>query len=101
MEKIFNSLGDCKRHVGQLFAQKDEKFQKDETMKVPEKWQKVVKQKGEYTVLEENEKCVCYFYFKTEGNFAQPNILHKWLCPEGDNPETGAIFSAHILPIWI
>ena len=43
MEKIFNSLGDCKRHLGQLFAQKDEKFREDETMKLPEKWQKVVK----------------------------------------------------------
>ena len=43
MEKIFNSLGDCKRHLGQLFAQKDEKFWEDETMKLPEKWQKVVK----------------------------------------------------------
>ena len=37
IDKNFNSLGDCKRHVGQLFAQKDEKFQKDETMKLPEK----------------------------------------------------------------
>ena len=28
---------------GQLFAQKDENFWEDETMKLPEKWQKVVK----------------------------------------------------------
>ena len=50
MEKIFNSLGDCKRHLGQLFAQKDEKFREDETMKLPEKWQKVMEQNDEYVV---------------------------------------------------
>ena len=43
-------------------------------MKLPEKWQKVVEQKGEYVVvynkvLGENEKCVFYFYLKTEGIF--------------------------------
>ena len=50
MEKNFNSLGDCKRHLGQLFAQKDEKVWEDETMKLPEKWQKVMKQNGEHIV---------------------------------------------------
>ena len=34
-------------------------------MKLPEKWQKVVEQKGEYIVLGENENCVFYFYLKT------------------------------------
>ena len=45
-----NSLEDCKRHLEQFFAQKDKKFWEDGIMKLPEKWQKVVEQKGEYVV---------------------------------------------------
>ena len=66
MGKNFNSLEDCKRHLELFFAQKD-KFWGDGIMKLPEKWQKVVKQKGEYVfnkVLGESEKCVFYFYLK-------------------------------------
>ena len=48
--KNFNSLGDCKRHLEQFFAQKDKKFWGDGIMKLPEKWQNVVEQKGEYVV---------------------------------------------------
>ena len=48
--KNFNSLEDCKRHLEQFFAQKDKKFWEDGIMKLPEKWQKVVEQKGEYVV---------------------------------------------------
>ena len=48
--KNFNSLKDCKRHLEQFFAQKDKKFGEDGIMKLPEKWQKVVGQKGEYIV---------------------------------------------------
>ena len=50
MEKHFNSLGDCKRHLGHLFAQKDEKVWEYGAMKFPEKWQKVMKQNGEHIV---------------------------------------------------
>ena len=48
--KNFNSLEDCKRDLKQFFAQKDKKFWEDGIMKLPEKWQKVVEQKGEYVV---------------------------------------------------
>ena len=48
--KNFNSLEDCKRHLEQFFGQKDKKFWEDGIMKLPEKWQKVVEQKGEYVV---------------------------------------------------
>ena len=48
--KNFNFLEDCKRHLEQFFAQKDAKFWEDGIMKLPEKWQKVVEQKGEYVV---------------------------------------------------
>ena len=48
--KNFNSLEDCTRHLEQFFAQKDKKFWQDGIMKLPEKWQKVVAQKGEYVV---------------------------------------------------
>ena len=48
--KNFNSLENCKRHLEQFFAQKDKKFSQDGIMKLPEKWQKVVEQKGEYVV---------------------------------------------------
>ena len=40
--KNFNSLGDCKRHLEQFFAQKDKKFWEDGIIRLPEKWQKVV-----------------------------------------------------------
>ena len=50
MEKNFSSLEDCKRHLEQFFPQKDKKFWEDGIMKLPEKWQKVVEQKGEYAV---------------------------------------------------
>ena len=42
MEKMFSYLEDCKRHLEKFFAQKDKKFGKGGTMKLPEKWQKVV-----------------------------------------------------------
>ena len=48
--KNFNSLEDYNRHLEQFFAQKDKKFWEDGIMKLPGKWQKVVEQKGEYTV---------------------------------------------------
>ena len=48
--KNFNSLEDCKRHLAELFTQKDKKFWEDGIMKLPGKWQKVVEQKGEYVV---------------------------------------------------
>ena len=48
--KNFNSLEDCKRHLEQFFAQKAGKFWEDGIMKLPEKWQKVVEQKGEYVI---------------------------------------------------
>ena len=49
-EKKFSSLEDCKRHLEKFFAQKDKKFWENGIMKLPEKWQKVVEQKGEYVV---------------------------------------------------
>ena len=48
--KNVNSLKDRKRHLEQFFAQKDKKFWEDGNMKLPEKWQKVVEQKGDYIV---------------------------------------------------
>ena len=48
--KNFSPLEDCKRHLEQFFAQKDKKFWEDGIMELPEKWQKVVEQKGEYVV---------------------------------------------------
>ena len=48
--KNFNSLEDCKRHLEQFFAQKDKKLWEDGIMKLPEKWQKVMEQNGEYVV---------------------------------------------------
>ena len=48
--KNFSSLEDCKRYLEQFFAQKNKKFWEDGIMKLPEKWQKVVEQNGEYIV---------------------------------------------------
>ena len=48
--KNFNSLEYCKRHLEEFFVQKDKKFWEDGIMKLPEKWQKVVEQKGDYIV---------------------------------------------------
>ena len=46
--KNFNSLEDYKTHLEQFFAQNDKKFWEDGIMQSPEKWQKVVEQKGDY-----------------------------------------------------
>jgi len=48
--KAFSSRKDGKRHQEQFFAQTDEKFWGYGIMKLPEKWQKVVEQSGEYLV---------------------------------------------------
>ena len=44
-KKKISFLEDCKRHLEKFFAQKDKKFGKGGTMKLPEKWQKVVEQR--------------------------------------------------------
>ena len=78
MEKNFNSLEDCKRHLEQFFAQKDKKFQKMELRSCLENGRK--QQNKTVTtsfnkVLAGNEKDVLYFYLKTKGIFfGQPNI---------------------------
>ena len=81
--KNVNSLEDCKRHLEQFFAQKDKKFWEDGIMKLPEKWHKVVEQKGEYflfnKVLGENEKCVLYFYLKNRRHFLAHPIQSQGL----------------------
>jgi len=58
-----------------FFAQKD-KFEEDfGIMKSAEKWQKVMEQNK---VLDENEKCVSYFYLKNQRNFlASPIFPYK------------------------
>ena len=48
--KNFNSLEDCKRHLEWFFAQKDKKFWEDGIMRLPERWEKVMEQNGEYVV---------------------------------------------------
>ena len=48
--KKFNSLEDYKRHLKQFIAQKDKKFWEHIIMKLPERWQKVVKQNSEHIV---------------------------------------------------
>ena len=48
--KNFSSLEGCKRHLEQFWAQKDKKFWEDGIINLPEKWQKVVEQNGEYVV---------------------------------------------------
>ena len=50
MKKKFNFLEDYKRHLEQFSSQKDKKFWEDGILKLPERWQKVVKQNGEYIV---------------------------------------------------
>ena len=44
MEKNFNFLEDCKRHLEEFFAQNYKKFWEDGIMKLPERLQKVVAQ---------------------------------------------------------
>ena len=47
IEEMFSYLEDCKRHLEKFFAQKDKKFWEDRIMRLPEKWQRVVKQNGD------------------------------------------------------
>ena len=48
--KKFNSLEKCKKYLEQFFAQKNKKFWEDGIMKLPEKWQKLMKENSEYMV---------------------------------------------------
>ena len=50
VEKNFISIEDCKRYLEQFFAQKYNRFWEDGIKKLPEKWQKVVKQDCEYII---------------------------------------------------
>ena len=72
MEKNSNFLKGCKSHLEKLLAQKDKMFWEDGIMKLPEngseQWSKMVNMLFN-KVLDENEKCVFYFYLKTKGTF--------------------------------
>ena len=48
--KTFNGDEAVKSHMVQFFADKDQKFNERGIMKLPEKWQKVIKQKGKYII---------------------------------------------------
>ena len=68
----FHSLEDSKRHLQQFFAQKDKKFWEDGIMKLPEKWQKVVEQKGKYIIQWSSWwkwKICLLFLLKNQRNF--------------------------------
>ena len=43
-------MDNCKSLLHQFFVQKDKKFGEDGIMKLPEKWQKVVEQNGDYVI---------------------------------------------------
>ena len=78
MEKTSIPWKTVKNHLEQFFVQKDEKFWEDGIMKLPEKWQKIAEKNDSTTILVnmlfnkvvgKNEKCVFYFYLKTEETF--------------------------------
>ena len=46
--KNFSNNDDLKSHWAEFFAVKDQKFYQHGIMKLPERWQKVIKQKGRY-----------------------------------------------------
>ncbi|XP_012060168.1 PREDICTED: histone-lysine N-methyltransferase SETMAR-like [Atta cephalotes] len=48
--KSFNSLIEIKNHLEKFFAEKPERFWKDGIFKLPERWRKVVEQKGTYII---------------------------------------------------
>ena len=74
--KTFNSFEDCKRHLEQFFAQKDKLFWEDGIMKLPEKYQKAVKQNGQYIIQWWSwwkwKKCI--FLLKNQRNFLANTI---------------------------
>ena len=48
--KKFNSLVDIKNHIDKFFVEKPQKFWEDGIFKLPERWRKVVEQKGTYII---------------------------------------------------
>ena len=50
MEKVSIPWKSVKGTCNSSLLKKDKKFWEDEIVKLPEKWQKVVEQKGEYVV---------------------------------------------------
>ena len=71
--KSFLSLEDCRRYLGEFFAQKNKKFWEDGIIKLAEKRRKIVERNSEY--FGENEKYVFYFYLKTKGTFWSTQYL--------------------------
>jgi len=48
--KSFNFLVEVKNHLEKFFAEKPERFWKDEIFKLSEKWRKVAEQNGTYII---------------------------------------------------
>ena len=48
--KNFNSKNDIKMYLDQYFADKPEKFWEEGIMRLPERWRKVIEQKGSYII---------------------------------------------------
>ena len=48
--KTFNDDQAVKSHLVQFFADKDQEFYERGIMKLPERWQKVIKQNGKYII---------------------------------------------------
>ena len=66
MEKNFNSLDDCKRHLDEFSATKEKNWGKDEIVNWPERWQRAVEQTVNTLfnqVVGENEKRACHSSF--------------------------------------
>jgi histone-lysine N-methyltransferase SETMAR len=48
--KKFDTLEALKKHLDQFFSEKPQNFYEDGIMKLPERWQKVIDQNGQYIV---------------------------------------------------
>lgn len=48
--KTFTNDDDLKSHLVQFFVDKDQKFYERGIMKLPERWQKVIRQNGKYII---------------------------------------------------
>ena len=95
MEKNFNALEDCKRHVEQFFGQKDKKFLEDEIMELSEEWQKQWN-KTMNTLFSkavgENENYVFQFYLKLKELIDQHSTYYFLVVAEYTSVKCHSIF---------
>jgi len=92
--KTFPSNEKVKNHLDQFFASKEQKFYERGIMLLPEKWQKVLDQNGQY-IIQKNLFTIrksSFIFIKKKRNYfsnnpiPHPRTIRKWFSTSNFNP---------------